>query len=341
MSLPRPTATITLNGQRLTSAEAGLARLRLDLAFNSHDNAKLWLWSRSKLATAEPGMTLQIGLSTKTASGGGLLNAAAGLLSSGGDDDGTVWTGVVDSAQTCAGQLVINGLADTVSLSQMRRSATWVEQTVADIVRDLAGELDSEIEAELDLPNFSVDNRSPVWNHLRELARLAGAELSCAAKGGLRFIRADKETAVTELVYGIDLIDWQLSRRLPPSTVNAAEYAAASSAGSDKWHWLAHDPVGSGQSAIIPAALRTRAAAGQFNRATEARAARAALRGMVWIGGRPELRPGMLLELKALPEGDSGSLRVRSVTHQLDGENSFITALSVEAAGSHGSGGLL
>lgn len=339
MSLPRPTSTITLNGRRLTSAEAGLKGLRLDLGLNSHDTARLVLWPRSKLAGAEPGDALQVGLSTGP-DGGGLPGAAAGLPGTGGEGD-AVWTGTVQSVQTGAGQLAIGGLASTAPLSRERRSATWADQSVADIVRDLAGGLDSEIEADLDLPNYSIDNRRPVWAHLRELARLTGAELSCAGGGGVRFILAAKETAPIELRYGADLIDWQLSRGEAPPAAGAAEHAAASSAGSDKWHWLAHDPVGgAGDAATIPAAFRTRAAAEQFTEAAGARAQRAALRGAVWLGGRPELRPGALVELKELPEGDSGPLRVRSVTHQLDGETGFVTALAVEAGGGGGLGGL-
>jgi hypothetical protein len=50
----------------------------------------------------------------------------------------------------------------------------------------------------------------------------------------------------------------------------------------------------------------------------------------------------MLVKLKDLPEGDSGSLRIRAVTHQLDGDNGFITALAVEGSAAGGSlgGGL-
>jgi len=337
MSLSRPTATITLDGQELSSAEAGLAAVRLDLGFNAHDRALLTLWPRSKLASAEPGSELVIGLSTE-GNGDGLLAAAASLLGGGGGGN-TVWTGTVQSVQSSSGWLRLTGLASTAQLSNTRRSATWSEQTVADIVRDLAGDLDSEIEADLELPNYSVDNSRTVWAYLDELAQLAGAQLSCAPEGGVRFILAAKEGAPIELRYGAELIDWRLSRNQTFAAVGAAEHAAASSAGNDKWHWLAHDPVGANaDAALIPASFRTRTAAEKFTEAANARAQRAAVRGEVWTSGNPQLRPGMLVQLKDLPEGDSGTLRIRAVTHQLDGDNGFITALAVE--GSAGGGGL-
>lgn len=332
MSLSRPVATITLNGQRFSSAEAGLNSLRLDLGFNTHDRVLLSLWPDSELASAEPDTELQIGLST-TADSTALPSSIPGST----NDSDTVWSGRVEAVQRCAGAVQISGLASTAILSRVRRSATWSEQTVADIVRDLVGDLDSEIEADLDLPNYSIDNRRSIWRHLHELARLSGAELSCAADGGVRFILASRENATQELFYGIDLIDWQLTRRQSPVPAGAVEHAAASSAGSDKWHWLAHDPAaGNDQTVSTPAAFRTRAAADQYSQAVEQRAARAALRGSVWLGGRPDLRPGTLIELKQLPEGDSGPLRIRSVTHQLDGESGFITALAVEGSGATG-----
>ena len=340
MSLSRPTATITLDGQTLTSAEAGLISLRLDLGFNSHDRVQLGLWQQSKLASAEPGSELSVALSSEVAGGCGLLDSLPGLPGGGGGD--TLFTGTVQSVKSSAGELFITGAASSAQLSNTRRSATWSDQSVADIVEDLGGDLDNEIEADLDLQNYSVDNTRSVWSYLYELAQLAGAELSCSAKGGIRFIIASKETAIIDLRYGADLIDWQLSRNQVMTPVGAAEHAAASSAGNDKWHWLAHDPVGSGgEAALLPAAFRTRTAAEAYTSAASARSQRATLRGDVWIVGRSDLRPGSMVELKDIPNGGSGPLRVRAVTHQLDGVNGFITALSVEAAAAGGGlGGL-
>ncbi len=339
MSLPRPDVQITLDGTTLHSHEAGLASLRLDLGFNGHDRLRLAVWRESKLASAAPGQALSVMLSTEQAQAG-LAGALSGALGAGGTDAN--WTGEVESVATTAGELHIDGLASTAVLSRTRRSSTWTEQSVADIVADLAGELDNEIDADLPLSSFSIDNRRTVWAHLCELARLSGAELSCAPGGGVRFILATQETAPVVLRYGAELVDWRLCRRRTPVAVAAAEHGAASAAGADKWHWLAHDPVGSSTAAVTtPGALRTRDAAEQFSSALEARAARAGLRGSAWLGGRPDLRPGMLVTLSGIPEGDSESLRIKAVTHSFDSVGGFVTALALEGAGGGAAGGLL
>jgi phage protein D len=345
MTLARPDARVTLEGLTLNASEAGVASLRMDLGFNSHDRLRLTLWRDSKFASAAPGQALSVLLTTGQ-DGGGPLPVAGGLpdgLPGGGED--VTWTGTVESVSTSAGSLQIDGLASTSVLSQTRRSTTWTDQSVADVVADLAGELDNEIDADLQLSNFSIDNRRTVWAHLRELARLSGAELSCAPGGGVRFILATQETAATELRYGAELIFWQLTRRAASTAVGAAEHGAGSSAGGDKWHWLAHDPVGTGDAVLAtPAAFHTRDAARQYTAATQARATRAAVRGNVWLGGRPELRPGMLVTLTGIPEGDTEPLRISAVTHALDGASGCITALAVEGSGGGGSllpGGIL
>ncbi len=333
MSIVKPNASITLDGETLSAAEAGLVSARVELGFNTHDRVELYFWSQSKLASAAPGSELS--LSLNLGEDGGLLTSAPGL---GGGDEDALWTGTVQSVQSGSDFLKLTGLASTVSLSDNRRSQTWEDMSVGDIVSDLAGDLSSEVEADLTLSYYSVDNTRSVWSYLYELAQLAGAELSCAADGGVRFILASKDSGTSELHYGADIIDWRLSRNVALTPIAAAEHGAASSAGSEKWHWLAHDPVGAGgEPAKVPAAFHSRDAASSFSDAAVARAERAQLSGEVWLGGRSELRPGSWIELKGLPEGDSGPLRVKAVTHQLDGENGFITALSVE--GGNGGGG--
>lgn len=339
MSIARPNASIRLNGTAYSAAEAGLVSARVDLGFNTHDRVHLVFWAQSALAQAATGDELSLSLSLGDADGGLLAAVPSGLGDLAGGDTDAVWTGRVQSTGSSADTLYIEGLASTFALSDVRRSQTWQDSSVGDIVRDLVGELGSEVEADLKLASFSIDNSRTVWSCLYELAELAGAELGCAPDGGVRFILAGKQSGTTELRYGADLLDWRLARHTQRSALGAAEHGAASAAGNDKWHWLAHDPVGAGgDPAQVPAAFRTRDAAAAYAEAAAARVARVQISGEVWLGGRPELRPGSWVELKALPEGDSGPLRVKSVTHQLDGAQGFITALQVEGGG--GSSGI-
>lgn len=336
MSIAKPSATLTLDGETLSAAEAGLVRVRVDMGFNTHDRVQLMLWPQSRLAGASPGSELGIQLSLE-ADGGGLLAAVPGL---GGGASNDLWTGIVHSVHQSAEYTSLEGFANSTQLSDQYRSQSWEDMSIADIVADLAGDLSSEVEADLQLSFYSIDNGRSVWSYLFDLAQLAGADITNASDGGIRFASSSKQSSATELRYGAELLQWRLTQNTPLAVIGAAEHGAASSSGSDKWHWLAHDPVGAGgESVRVPAAFHSRDSASAFSDAAAQRASRAQTRAEVWLGGRPEIRPGHWVELKDLPQGDSGPLRVREVTHQLDGYAGYITALRLEGAGG-GAGGL-
>ena len=148
MSLSRPNAVLSVGGQDYSAAEAALVRLRISLGLSgSHDAAELTLWPSSKLKDAAAGDALEISL---------------GNL----DDEEAVFTGEVTSVMAGADALVVEGLAATVALSRGRRSQTYVSQSVADIVKDLASDIDvDEVQGELQLDAYSLDDRRTLWSH--------------------------------------------------------------------------------------------------------------------------------------------------------------------------------
>ncbi len=326
MSLARPNARISIDGTKLGADEAALVRLQIDLAVNgSHDHVSMQLWPRSKFADSAAGALFEISLGQR-------------------DEEEPVWTGEVSARRLLPQAVVIEGLAATVALSRSARSQTYLDQSVADIVTDLAGDMSvDKIEGELKLHAYHVDNRRPLWSHLKVLARLVGADLGCAADGGLRFVPAAGAATPTTLRYGAELLDWNIALHGAPQAAEVAAYGSASESGAARWHWLAHDPVGAGAVATrLPAALATRDAAQAVADASRQRAGRAAVSGELLIQGRPALRPGDAVELADLPGAASGSpgvLRVRAVRHTFDARSGFLTRLVVE--GGEGGGGLL
>ncbi|QSQ26057.1 hypothetical protein JY651_14510 [Pyxidicoccus parkwayensis] len=326
MSLSRPNAVLTLSGRDFTAAEAALVRLHVHLGLaGAHDAVELTLWPASKLAEAAPGDTLAISLGNV-------------------DDEEAVWSGEVTSVLAGPDGTLLEGLAATVALSRARRSQTYVSQSVGDIVRDLASDVDvDEVEGTLQLEAYSVDNRRSLWTHVLELATLTGADVGASAEGGLRFVPVRSGAAEVDLRFGADLLAWKLGPG-PSSTAPAVVASgAASDSGSDKWHWLQREPASgaSGPVRVVPA-FRTKDAADQLAQALTDRASRAALRGQLTVTGRPEVRPGTRIAVKDLPSGDPGPLRVLSVAHVLDAREGFTTTLTVESAGGGGSlGGLL
>ncbi len=316
MALFRPNARLTVDGQALSADEAGLAWLRVQLSVDgTHDRAMLGLWPASRLADAAPGARIDIELGPR-------------------DGEEAVFGGQLSARTRQPGALVLEALAATVALSRSNRSQAFRNQSVADIVRDLAGSASvDEVQGTLKLPAYHVDNRRPVWRHLQDLARLVGADLGSAADGGLRFVPAAGPGQVLQLQHGADLLDWRLAQGEAAEPAEVAAVGAASESGDARWHWLRHDPVGAGAAATrLPAALATRDGAQAVADSLAARARRAKVSGELLLQGRPALRPGQVVELVDLPGGSPGKLRVRAVEHTLDGHTGFLTRLQVEGA---------
>jgi hypothetical protein len=318
MSLQRPNAVITLDGQTYSAAEAALVRLYAAFSVRgSHDLVELTLWPSSKLAAVSPASKLSIALGDQ-------------------GDENDVWSGEVVAVESTAERVTITGLAATVALSRTRTSQTYLDQSVADIVQDLASSVDiDEVQGDLNLPVYAVDDRRPVWAHLLDLARLTDAQVGANPAGALRFVSIRTGDADTSLRAGADILAWHAAAAAGPETPSVAAYGAASEAGADQWHWLlsSPSPQGSGPYLRIPAAIRTSDAANAIADGFAARAARARTLGHLAIVGRPELRPGDLVELTDLPGPAPGTLRITAVTHVLDPASGFVTALMVEGAG--------
>ncbi len=78
------------------------------------------------------------------------------------------------------------------------------------------------------------------------------------------------------------------------------------------------------------AAFATKDAADHLTTSLGARAGASGTRARLVVTGNAELRPGDLIELTDLPDGDPGVLRARSVEHVLDGRTGFVTVVTAE-----------
>lgn len=324
MALLRPTAQVTIGARRLAMAEAGITDLRVDLGLHqAHDGATLHCWPGSKFNRAQPGDAFNLALG-------------------GQGDETNVLSGEVLSVRQRPDALVINGVAASITLSRRFSSGSHINPTVADVVRDLIGNAKVDrIDAPLKLGVWFADNRLSVWQQLQALARLAGADLGCAAEGGLRFVSPTpvgpaSPSAPVRLRHGADLLHWDLaqySAATRPATPQLAPHGAGSEAGSARWHWLAHDPVGAGaDTARVPGALASRDAAQSASQALAAQGTRQARSGQLLIVGHATLRPGDRVQLIDLPGDDPGPLRVLAVQHRITPDAGFLTRLTVEAA---------
>ena len=315
----RPSATITIDGKSLTAFEAGLVRLTVEMAHGTHHTAELTLWPKSKFADSSAGAPITLALGVD-------------------GDDGDLLTGEIAGTGGNSTGVRLDAVSATIALSRARKSQTYVSQTVADIVNDLASDVDvDEVSAGLTLSAYSVDQRRTVWSHLVELASLAGADLGCAASGGLRFVPPASGPGSFRFMFGATVLEWRLANLTPPSVPKIAPNGAASEQGSDKWHWFLFDPVGQGADPTrVVGAFHTRDAADALAKSLEDRAARAAVRGYVRLVGDAGLRPGEVIEIKDLPGPVAGPFRLLTVQHTFDARYGFYTDATVEGGGAGG-----
>jgi hypothetical protein len=319
VSIRRPTATVTIDGQARTLPEAALAAVRIDLAFGAHDRALLASWSDGDFASVAPGDTVEIALGF-------------------GDDQEDVLSGAVEAVDALAGGIVIEVLSATSELSRARVAQGYVDQTIADIVKDLidkAGGRAGDVDASTQLAAYHVDERRNVWSHLVDLARLAGCDLGCAADGAVNFQPPRQGGSDRTLRHGAELLRWRVGqRRALPDPLPVVPYGAASEAGKDGWHLLLRTPDGDPPSAasMIHAAVRDRDLAQSLSDARTRARDRAATGGEVLITGDAGLRPGAVVTLEDLPSGELGDLRVLAVSHLIDARHGFVTTLRTEAA---------
>ncbi len=322
MTLSRPRAVLTVDGQERTGPEAALVRLTVSLALGGrHDRVTALLWPDSRLATLSPGDPLSVSIGEE-------------------GEEIQIFTGEVGFCASTPVGVEVEGLAATCALSRIFLARTWLGQTVADVVKELAGEAAvDEVEAPLLLDAYTVDSRRPAWAWLTDLAELVDADLGASPDGGLRFLPVRKGSADFTLRYGADLLAWEVvkTRSLPRPGV--ATYGAASEAGAEKWHWLVREPgpSGGGEGPFrVHAALRNRDAADLVGRGLLARTAREELAGSLRLVGNPSLRPGDLVDLADVPGVSPGTLRAVEIEHVYDAMEGFITTVTVESAGGAG-----
>ncbi len=314
----RPRAIITRSSGDLDSAEAAVVRVAVRLSLSGdHDSAQLVAWPTSKLASLNAGDDIAISLGEE-------------------DEEELVWTGQVNDYRIGEDGLAIEGLAPTAQLSSARVCQTYLSQSIADIVTELAGDVETdEIQCDTTLDAYTVDGRQSAWSHILDLARLVDEDVGCSAEGGLRFVPVESSGQEKSLRYGADLTSWRVGPSKAPEAMALAPLRSGSESGSDKWHWIAKAPSSSGKTENgmkVMGAFSTRDAAKNLQEALVKRAQRKQIRGWVRSVGAPDIRPGDQLTLEDLPD-DPGTLRVLGVTHVLDAQSGFVSHFEVEGTG--------
>jgi hypothetical protein len=337
-----PTLQVTVDGRALSGPQAAAVALQVDLAVGpAHDRALVAVAPASPLADVTPGAATEVALGY-------------------GEERRTVLTGAVSHVDGGPWGGVVEVLAATAALSQGRTGRSFVSQSVADIVTALAGQVGvatGEVAAPLRLAVYHADERRSIWDHLQELARLAGCETSCDERGRLRFRSlpgggglgggvAGLASAASDvgaslvgggrrrLRHGSELAGWWThAEPVPEDALEVVPHGNSSGQGLGQWHVVLKEPDGGAPSGLVlvPAAVRDRDAADALRQGRRGRLERGGRRATVVTLGDAGIRPGDGVGLEDLPAGDGG-YRVVAVRHELSSRTGFRTTLDLEAA---------
>jgi phage protein D len=280
-----------------------------------------------------------------------VLGQVGGQLKPALRDKATVALGYADGGgltQVIAGSVVslapdlntsrIVGYTDGESLLRSFFDQTYESRAAGAIVKDLASRAKVTVanaEDGIDFPAYVVDGRRSFSRHVSDLASLCGFDSYFNSDGKLIFEKFSTPKAVHVFEHTKDILELQVTRA-PPSegVVQAWGESPTSSKGPGSAAWLTKNfapskgTAGSGKPVFLleRPALRTSDAAKTAAVAAETQVQRDRLRGRLLSVGRPEVKLGDAVQLRAMPDVSlNKKFQVRSVTHRITKERGFTT----------------
>jgi len=314
VSIGRPTATVTIEGQDLSLAESATAALFVvATTTTAHDRATLTLGPGSPALDIAPDARVEVSL--------------------GIDDVDLVFTGTVARVAHEPWGTEVQALASSAALDDVRIGRAYLSRTVGDIATDLLGAAGvgvGAVDSGPTLPVFYVDESRSAWRHLCKLAALVLAEVTSSPNGDVN-LRPPRTGAPDHTVRaGAELLSWAVGRRhglVAARTVGP--FSAASEQGNEAWSLLHHDPGGSGPHHVHPL-LRDRDIAQAVDGATDASRSRSGNEGWATVTGDQSIRPGHLIELASVDRA-AATYRVVTARHEID-LGGYRTTLRLEGA---------
>ena len=262
----------------------------------------------------------------------------------GGDGSSTVLTGTVATIRRTATGTAITAVDAGAALARMRPASTFEAQSVADMVRALAGDAGTQtgtLLAPVRLAAYVAHQQRTGAEHVAELARLGGAIAMVDADGGVSVMPRPSGPPDSALLFGRELTEYQVDD-LPasPQVVvvgnGSAGFVPAPDAFRQTTTPLTAGGADPGPSTVWQPQAALRLPTAVEGAAQEANAERAAgaqrLVADCWL--LPAVRPGQLVEVQGLPGRlPAGPWLVTSVVHTLDGRTGGTTRLRAVVGG--------
>ncbi len=319
MSL-RQACDINADGTVYTSAEAALLSINIELGMSGgHDQALIHCSHLSPLRELQPDGTCAVSLGPV-------------------DEEVDVFNGIITRIEQQVTGVIIEALAGTYPLSCYYGSQAYQEQTVGDIIMDLAGQAEVDtgaVDGSLAVHIWHVTEQRSAWWHINQLAGMGGYEVLCDKAGALIVRPVGSGGRHHDLRYGAHILSLQAgSHRDSGVSYPYVPAGAGSELGSDKWQVTLREPVGDAPEgpATIVGALRDRDTTKEMTTGVKKRIKRSLFSGQALIIGDGAIRPGDTIDITDLPEQDTISARVQEVRHFFDSIKGFSTLLYLGGA---------
>ena len=263
-----------------------------------------------------------------------------------GDSSGPVLAAEVQSIQSSFGLTRITGVTGMQKLACARVNQVYSNQTLGQIVNDLAGQAGADtgnIEDGSTYSYFVAHESRSVLAHIRELAALEGMDVYFDASNQLNVAKFQKTSADHTFYFGIDILDLELlNLDAPADHVMVYGESPASNQGSDTWPWLVKDlspfrgEVGSGARllALGDRAVRTKDAAGLYATSKVGAIKDHSAQGRLKLMGNPDVGLGDAFEVKSAKQPElNGLFKVTSVRHVFSKSRGYLTEVGFSGQG--------
>lgn len=263
-----------------------------------------------------------------------------------GDRSGKVATGDVHSFESSLGQTRIRGVTGKARLARTRVNQIYQNQSLGQIVEDLAGQASvsiGKVESGSTYSNLVVHESRNVLTHMCDLARREGMDVYFDPENKLNVAPFTKSKADHTFTYAADILDLVL-RHCEPAVDHVMVYgeSPASSQGASTWYWLAKDlksfrgDLGKGNRLVTVSdrGIRTKDAADSQAKAKKGAIADQATTGRLVILGNPNVRLADAIEVKNAPRPElNGLFKVTSVRHHLSKAEGYLTHIGFTGQG--------
>jgi hypothetical protein len=272
-----------------------------------------------------------------------------------GDSSGPVMKAGVQSIRSSFGLTHITGTTGMQKLACTRVNQVYSNQTLGQIVNDLAGQAGVDtgnIEDGSTYPSFVVHESRSVLSHIRQLASLEGMDVYFDSSNQLNVATFQKASADHTFYFGIDILDLDLLHvDAPAAHVMVYGESPSSNQGSDSWPWLVKDlspfrgEAGDGVRLLTlgDRALRTKDGADLAAKSKLGTITDHAAQGRLQLMGNPEVALGDAFEVKNAKQPElNGLFKVTSVRHIYSKSRGYLTEVGFSGqGGAQQAGGLL